>query len=63
MFYLNSLMMYAVYSVSYCTFVKHYFSTSSKVSGIFLPLVSGTKIVRTPEITAMAVKMMYGKDW
>ena len=40
--------------------LKTYFSISSKVSGIFLPLVSGTKIVIAPDNIAMAAKMMVG---
>merc|ERR1719150_2793792 len=36
------------------------FSMSSKDSGIFLPLVSGRKSVRKPEVIAMTVKMRVG---
>ena len=37
-----------------------YLSTSSKLSGIFLPLVSGKKRVRKPEVMAITVKMRVG---
>merc|ERR1719427_1729455 len=36
------------------------FSMSSKESGIFLPIVSGTKIVIAPEMMAMTLKMRVG---
>ena len=37
-----------------------YFSISSRVSGIFLFLVSGRKTVMAPEVMAMAAKMTVG---